>query len=85
MKFNYACYITEKDGLYQPVLSTIMESEGDNDSFLYTVGTGPKTETVEEAKKFLKEGAPPEASMFLDPVDEKGANENYWLSEFKDN
>ena len=79
-KISQASYIIESSkGYFKPFIGSVHEQEGDNDSTLFVLASGPKS-TLEEAQEFLKNNNPENTKMFLAPVK---SNESLitWLSE----
>ena len=76
------CIIKTEKGKFKPLLANLIESEGDNDSFLNVIATMPPQETLEAAQKELEGKVPKGYDYYEKPVRfSDGAMQ--WLSEVK--
>ena len=77
-------YIVESSkGYFKAFVAHTVESEGDNDSTLFVLASGGKSEKLEEVQEFLRTNVPNDVEKtFLNPIksNESGLT---WLSELE--
>ena len=79
---NIAFIIKYKNGLFAAKLANAHASEGDDDSFLDIIASGPKLNKVDDAISFLEENAPAGSKVFKKPIEASGL---VWLSVLEKN
>ena len=80
MKIAYI--IKNKKGKFRPFVGTTVESDGDNDSFIYVIASGETTSELSEAQTFIKENDKGIDKLYLNPVSSSNIGAT-WLSELE--
>jgi|CXWL01.1.fsa_nt_gi hypothetical protein len=81
---EFVCYIakTRKDK-YKPFVGKIVESEGDDDSFIFALGNLTAWDTLKGAREVMLKEAPKDAKIYLNPY--KVTDGILWVSELEKN
>ena len=81
----YVAYILQVKKGFRPILGSVHESEGDNDSLVYTEASGERQPTLQEAIDWMRANPPtpnPEDyDMYEKPV--QPTDMGMWLSVIK--